>query len=145
MACFTSQIVSSPGVMRSRAALNAFATGPLWSISSNPPAISMPSVVAVPTQIPPGSLVSVSVSNARTRPVRHHGVGDRARTHLVGHAEHGVEDAAPLDVVLDDSRSRDGLRDLGVNGIADFLDQFVEHQVLLRLGLRPDLADPPRD
>ena len=57
--------------MRFRAALNAIATGPLWSISSSPPAISMPSVVAVPTHIPPGSRVSVSVSNARTRPVQY--------------------------------------------------------------------------
>ena len=96
IACFTSQIVSSPGVMRSRTALNAVATGPLWSISSSPPAISKPSVVAVPTHIPLGSRVSVS---SQQRPDqsgairRHRRIGDRARAHLVGHVEHRVEHA----------------------------------------------------
>ena len=41
----------------------------------------------------------------------------------------------------------DALRDLAVDGIADFLDGFVEDKVgrLLRFGLGPDLADLPRD
>ena len=136
--------------MRPRAALNAVATGPVWSISPSLQVDRKPSVVAVPTHVPGGSRAYRLQQQCpdQTRAVgRHHGVGDGARTKAVGRAVHRVEDAAPIAVVLNDPHPGNALCNLAVNGIDEFLDGFVEDKVgrLLRFSLGPDLADLPRD
>ena len=67
--CFSSQMVGLSGVIRRRASMNAFATGPVLSTASTGIELRKPSVVTLHTTTYSGSRASASETAASTNPV----------------------------------------------------------------------------